>query len=49
MDYYCVHCGKALELVDDKIVPCPDHPHGAVAWSGAAIEKMIEETVDGLQ
>jgi predicted nucleic acid-binding Zn-ribbon protein len=49
MEHYCVHCGRVLDMVDDEIIPCPNHPHGAVAWSGAAVEKMIEETVDGLQ
>lgn len=36
-------------MVDDEITPCPDHPHGAVAWSGAAVEKVAEETSNGIQ
>lgn len=33
MHYRCSHCYTSLEMIDEVLVPCENHPDGAVEWS----------------
>jgi hypothetical protein len=44
MHYRCAHCYAPLELIDEELIPCLDHPDGAIEWS---VDQAEWEPVEG--
>jgi hypothetical protein len=40
MEIRCAHCLQILQVIDGEIVPCEQHPYGALE----AIEQSLTET-----